>query len=148
MGFISFLLSRDMLGHQISINYKGNPTYNTKFGAFLSIGIQVLVLFQLIQLSIDMVSMNDPTIISYNRPLYKEEIADFDLIELDEYRWTFGVYFTNSDNPNIPIELPAEIGRIVSVQQVKDQSRGHFETSLIPAVNCTDLFTHVNMNLT
>ena len=122
MGFISFLLSRDMLGHQISINYKGNPTYNTKFGAFLSIGIQVLVLFQLIQLSIDMVSMNDPTIISYNRPLYKEEIADFDLIELDEYRWTFGVYFTNSDNPNIPIELPAEIGRIVSVQIERDQN--------------------------
>lgn len=48
MGLTSLLLSRDMLGHNISINYKGESTYNTKFGAFLSIGIQVLVLIQLI----------------------------------------------------------------------------------------------------
>ena len=39
MGFTSFLLERDMLGHDLSINYKGKSAYNTKLGAFLSIGI-------------------------------------------------------------------------------------------------------------
>ena len=39
MGFKDFLLSRDMLGHPISINYKGEGTHNTKLGAFVSIGI-------------------------------------------------------------------------------------------------------------
>ena len=55
MGLMNFFLSRDLLGHQISVNYKGEGTFNTKLGAFLSLGILVLVLIQLVQISIDMI---------------------------------------------------------------------------------------------
>ena len=111
---MSFLLSRDMLGHKIQINYKGNATFNTKLGALMSIFIQVLVLFQLIQLTIDMVQMNDPTILSYNRPLYIEEIDDLEKINFYDYKFNLGVYFTKKDERSTEAtELPADMGRIV-----------------------------------
>ena len=112
MGFMSLFLSRDMLGHPLTINYKGDTNFNTKLGAFLSIGIQVMVLYILIDLTIDMIQMNDPSILSYKRPLYEEEVDEFGEINLEEYRFNFGVYFTSGPNP---IDVPAEIGRVVSV---------------------------------
>ena len=93
--------------------------------------------------------MNDPTIVCYNQPRFTSNRSlNLAVINLDEHRWTVGVYVTTSDNQFTPIVLQAEIGRIVSVQRVKDQSRGQFEISYIPTVNCTDLFTDVNMNRT
>ena len=34
---VDILLSRDTLGHPMSVNYKGSDSYQTKLGAFLSI---------------------------------------------------------------------------------------------------------------
>ena len=62
MGFMSFLLSRDLLGHSISVNYRGETTFNTKLGAFFSVCIQILVFVQLAEKVVDLVLMNDPTI--------------------------------------------------------------------------------------
>ena len=76
MGFMSLFLSRDMLGHPLTINYKGDGNFNTKLGAFLSISIQVMVLYILVSLTIDMIEMNDPSILSYKRPLYEEEAEE------------------------------------------------------------------------
>ena len=147
MSFTSLLLSRDMLGHPLSINYKGSATFKTILGAILSIGIQVLVLIQLIQLTIDMVQMNDPIILSYSRPLYEEEVNDFGQINMNEYRLDFGVYVVRGDNRAEPIEIPEGIGRIVNVQTVVG-SKIDDGIDFISYANCTDLFTYVNMNLT
>ena len=49
MGFLSFLLGRDVMGHSFSLTYKGNTSHPTMVGAVLTIGIQLLVVFQLAQ---------------------------------------------------------------------------------------------------
>ena len=49
MGKLSnIFMSRDRLGHPITVNYKGEDTHKTKIGAFFSIGIQVMVTIFLI----------------------------------------------------------------------------------------------------
>ena len=93
MGFLKFFLARDMLGHPITINYKGEDTYKTKIGAFLSIGVQVMVLIFLTMKMIALIDMSDPYISIQDRPIYKEEVIDFKDINLDEHRFNFGVYF-------------------------------------------------------
>ena len=39
MKLLDLFLSRDILGHPISVNYQGEDTHRTKIGAFISIGI-------------------------------------------------------------------------------------------------------------
>ena len=38
------LLNRDMLGHDLSVNYRGNAKYNTFVGSIISLGIYTLVM--------------------------------------------------------------------------------------------------------
>ena len=84
MGFLKFFLARDMLGHPITINYKGEDTYKTNIGAFLSIGVQVMVLIFLAMKVIALIEMSDPNILIQDRPIYKEEVNDFGHISLDD----------------------------------------------------------------
>ena len=144
MGFMSFLLSRDMLGHDLSITYKGETTFNTKLGAFLSIAVQVLVLIQLIQLTIDMLQMNDPTILSYNRPLYEEEVSELGQINLNEFRLNFGVFLSSANDFFEPVEIPVGVGRIVT----ELFEFGPKDTNYISPTSCSELFNYVNMDLT
>ena len=44
MGFGSFLLARDRMGHAFKINYKSEDGYPTPLGAFFSIAIQIFTL--------------------------------------------------------------------------------------------------------
>ena len=69
MKFRSILMSRDLLGHPLSVNYKGSEAFPTKLGAFISIGIQGLVLVFLALRLIALIEMADPNIISYERPI-------------------------------------------------------------------------------
>ena len=62
MGFGTFLLRRDILGHKISMNYRGNTSYNTYFGSLISIVIYILVLVQLFEKLFELVDMTDPNI--------------------------------------------------------------------------------------
>ena len=71
----SILLSRDLLGHPLTLNYKGNEAYPTKLGAFISIGIQGLVLVFLALRLIALFDMADPQIISYERPIKLDELS-------------------------------------------------------------------------
>ena len=41
--------------------------------------------------------MNNPNILSYKRPLYEAESDELGQINLEEYRFNFGVYFTRGD---------------------------------------------------
>lgn len=48
MGMLSLLLGRDQMGHTLGINYKGNDSHPSVLGAVLTLGIQIVVLIQLI----------------------------------------------------------------------------------------------------
>ena len=62
MGFGTFILSRDLLGHEFSVNYRGKTTYNTYVGSIISICIYVLVMVQLVDKVTDLVDMRDPSV--------------------------------------------------------------------------------------
>ena len=55
--------------------------------------------------------MTDPSIEQYSRPIYEEEDEAFGEINLDEYRFNFGLIFLNGDTYE-PITLPEGLGRI------------------------------------
>ena len=80
----SFLMSRDVLGHPLSVNYKGSDTFQTKLGAFISICVKALVLTQLILKLLDTVNMSDPSILAYERPIYQDELDDLGVVNLKE----------------------------------------------------------------
>ena len=73
MGFLNFIVGRDVLGHQIGINYKGSMQYQTLLGAVISITIQALVLVKLFLKTEALISMSDPSIESISRPIYPDE---------------------------------------------------------------------------
>ena len=115
MGFTKFLLQRDFLGHVHHINYKGKEKFNTKLGAVVSMAIYCVVLVYLVERFTSFSAMSDPNITQYTRPLYESEVEDYDLINLDEYRFNLGIYFfTRVGEEKVPLSIPESVGRIVS----------------------------------
>ena len=84
-------------------------------GSFVSILIYTLVIVQLIQKSIDLVDMNDPSILSYERPIYIDEdknLGDNGSINLPDHMLHMGVLLKN--HKGSVIEIPESIGHWVS----------------------------------
>lgn len=72
--FIDLILSRDVFGHPLSVNYKGSDIFQTKIGAFFSIVTQLMTLGILVIKSIELVNMSDPSLQLYRRPIYEETV--------------------------------------------------------------------------
>ena len=107
-------MARDHLGTDISITYKGNGKFNTYLGSFVSLCIYCLVLMQLIEKLNGLFAMTDPTITILSRPIYEDENEEFGIINLNDYRFNFGVYFTTK-NAELKgsLLIPPSIGRVV-----------------------------------
>ena len=58
-----------------------------------------------------MVKMNDPNILSYDRPIYTHELDELGVLKSSEYKFNAGVSITAN---NIPYEIPANVGKFVS----------------------------------
>ena len=114
MSFLKFFLSRDMLGHPITINYMGEDTYKTKMGASLSIVVQVMVLIFLTMKIIALIEMSDPQTSIQERPIYESELDEYGAINLNEQRFNLGVYFQDPIDSQY-IQIPPEVGRIVQI---------------------------------
>ena len=85
------MLSFDTFGHAITVNYKGQDKHRTCPGAFISIGIQVMVLIYLIMQTVDLIEMSEPTMITTKRPLYKEETDELGPVNLKDHNFAIGV---------------------------------------------------------
>ena len=144
MKLLSIIMARDQLGHPISVNYEGNKAFQTKLGAFLTMAIQGLVLAFLAMTTIDLVNMNDPSIISYARPIYPTEIVE-ELdgeLKLADYSFNFGVYVSKR-NEDTEIEIPESIGKFMSYNQGVGPDAADVEyMDLVP---CKDLFSDMNV---
>lgn len=97
MGFLSFLLARDNLGHPVTLNYKGNDNHPSCCGAILTISIKIMVLFYCLQEASEMVSMGNPAVQSYERPLYEHEVEELGEMVFGDYHYNFGVYLYSFD---------------------------------------------------
>ena len=89
--------------------------------------------------------MSEPNVNIQNRPIYKEEVENFGSMQLEEYRFNFGVYFTNRHNE--PIEIPESIGTIIQTREQDDQTIDGFTAETVPC-NDTTVFQEVNQELT
>ena len=49
--FSKFMTSFDLFGHPITVHYAGDDKYKTRLGAFMSIAVFSLILFNFINLS-------------------------------------------------------------------------------------------------
>ena len=95
---------------------------------------------------ISLVTMSDPTISNQSRPIYKEESIHFGRMNLNEYNFNFGVFFTDFKDNHIPI--PREVGRIVSQERLGDDDIvPGSQRETIPC-NSTAVFQKVNQELT
>ena len=70
-------------------------------------------------------------------------------MNLREYNFDFGVFFrpgpeVKRDYPGEYVSIPANIGRIL----FRIKEFGPTEPTIYEAINCTDLFPNVNMDLT
>ena len=142
-----FLLSRDELSHPVTMNYRGGDVFPTKLGAALSIGIKILVLIYLVQDMTELVEMTSPTIESYTRPMYDEEIADFGAVNFKDYKFIAGIYlFTQSgtNNDREPLELPENLGRFLAITDHSREEGGSAETGRHELVPCSEEFTDIN----
>ena len=73
MKFLSFLLKRDSMGKTLGVHYKNKDSFPTRLGAILSISVKVMVLIKLVQKSIILLDMSDPSIHSYRRSFGLDE---------------------------------------------------------------------------
>ena len=92
MFLTDFLLSRDELSHPVTMNYRGSDVIPTKLGATMSVGIKILVLIYLVQAFNEVFEMRQPTIESYTRPLYDEELDEFGDMNFVDYAFTVGIF--------------------------------------------------------
>ena len=55
----------DSFGEQVALNFRGKNTFQTKRGGFLTLGIYVIVLWQVLELIGDLYNYEDPKISTY-----------------------------------------------------------------------------------
>ena len=147
MGFSSWLLARDHLGTDISITYKGSDKFNTYVGSIVSLCIYGLVLVQLVEKLIGLFGMTDPSITILSRPIYEAENEEFGVVNLNDYRFNFGVYFKtrNADVEGAALQIPSSIGRVVLTFKNTSPEGSEEDDVYYDAVPCNDIFTYVNI---
>ena len=58
--------------------------------------------------------MTDPSVQSYSRQLYDEEVTEMDILNIgNDYLFEFGIYFTIGRTDEV-IDIPESIGRFMT----------------------------------
>lgn len=104
--FETFLVSWDIFGHAIGVNYKGDDAYRTRLGAFCTLAMYILMTINLLGL-VTAYENNSKMETSNQQTLY--EPFREDAFKLKDYQ-TEVIVNTNYS------ELPSRIGRIYLVQ--------------------------------
>ena len=149
MGLSSWLLAKDHLGTDISITYKGSDKFNTYVGSIVSLCIYGLVLVQLFEKLVGLFGMTDPSITILSRPIYEAENEEFGVVNLNDYRFNFGVYF-KTRNPDVEggaLQIPSSIGRVVSKFKNTGPEGSEEDDLYYDIVPCNDIFTYVNIGI-
>ena len=64
--FTEWFKSLDMFGEQISLNYKGKSSYNTKLGAVVSLVSYLMLLTYAINMLLVVINRRNPSITNYS----------------------------------------------------------------------------------
>ena len=73
---LRFLRNRDSYGHPIHLFYKGDESYQTYLGAFLTFLAQILTFVLFIGVVTEIIEMKEPIVSSFERPMLTSERND------------------------------------------------------------------------
>ena len=65
--------NHDSFGHTIEVVFKGRETYNSILGGLLTLVVQAITIYMVVDSAIEIALMNEPLIQSYQKPLSLEE---------------------------------------------------------------------------
>ena len=110
------LASFDSFGHRPKLTYKGKEMHKTYFGGFCSLGVKVMTLILLAVALNESVSMDDPGITSFARPLSKQEKHDLGPVNFaDRHYSTALLAFINGKFA----QVPPEVGRLAAYAEYR-----------------------------
>ena len=105
----SLLLNQDNFGHKVELNYKGSETHKSHLGGLCSFGVKVMTLIMAVVALKSMILMEDPEVVSFSRPLSKDEIKQNTQVSFEDYGYLLGVMsFVNG----WPADIPPEVGNL------------------------------------
>ena len=124
MWLAKFLHSRDIFGHRIDVYYKGRESFNTSLGGLLTIMTQSLTAVLIYKALFEVIFMEEPEIVSYSKPLTKDEKGDLSPLHFGEYDYVLAFEQKIWDFENatwIEERIPREVGKILASQQDEDE---------------------------
>ena len=80
----------DTFGHPIHVNFKGDESYNTRMGGVLTIVVLGFTLTQIVISLLKIVTMNDPDITEFSKPLSAGDREEILPVEFGSYNFVFG----------------------------------------------------------
>lgn len=73
---VDFIRGADSLGHTIKVNYKGKHHFTTICGGLVSLIMQGMMLYLVGESTYEMFFMKNPEIVTFTKPLSREEKID------------------------------------------------------------------------
>ena len=111
---LNLLSSLDEFGHPMSLTYKGEFTYQTLVGGVLSIIMQILVAIMIINAAIEIYTVNEPTITSFERFIPLEDRIELGAFRFDDYGYIMAFRVEVEIDGETIYDLPPEVGHFVS----------------------------------
>ena len=101
------VIGQDMYGHVIGVHYKGNGSYQTKLGAFVTLTTYILMTVNLVTL---LMAFNDGS--NQDEKFQGKKIdrfaSDSDVVKLNENEYTFAMF--------VYPPVPEEVGSLTAYQ--------------------------------
>ena len=119
--FSNLLLSRDAMGSPVTLNFRGKDSNPTMLGGLLTIAVQALVLFTLVRRCTSLFNMEDPSILTFTRPVYIEDMEEYGEMKFSDYHFSVGVYVESKiKGVGATLVIPEELGRFVTSIRYND----------------------------
>ena len=130
----SFLLNLDNFGHKVELNYKGSETHKSHLGGLCSFCVKVMTLIMAVVALKSMILMEDPEVVSFSRPLSKDEIKQNTQVSFEDYGYLLGVMTLIN---GWPADIPPEVGSLkAKVVMFDHELKTH--TYLLELKDCKD----------
>lgn len=92
-----FLKGLDSFGYPISVNYKGEESYNSVLGGIFSVIVLCFTMIQVVMAVKELYLMEDPELAEYRQPITVTDREDLLPFDFDSYGFVFSFANVNFD---------------------------------------------------
>ena len=135
LSILRMLRSIDDYGHPIGVTYKGQESYQSAAGGFLSLFVLVFTAVMAGSTLVEVFSMNEPKVNQYIKPLSTNDREEIGAVNFEEYGYILALRF----------EAPPEVGQIYAKHSFNEpaiddpESSERSEDIIIPLIDCRDI---------